>query len=308
MTVFVYDKTFEGLLTAVFDAYSRRSFPDLLLAEGEPFPLFYDEAVTICTDDAKVDRVWKGLQKRLSAMALSVITVTWLSELPETDMLLFRYIRKAIDAPRTIELNFGDPDVLEVSKVWKKVTNERLRVIQFLRFQKAADGTFFAAVKPVYNVLPLTLPHLKDRFADQCWLLYDLKREYGYYYDLKEATEVRFEEKEAHLLSGLLGEELMDADEKLSSRCGNLLQVYCHQGTSQSQVTPPAYACPVLEVYAGKVVSQDALLLLFGGKDYAFRTLFEMHSTDWQNNSVLLYSGSSPIDVFTCFGTLPANR
>ena len=52
MTVFVYDKTFEGLLTAVFDAYSRRSFPDLLLAEGEPFPLFYDEAVTICTDDA----------------------------------------------------------------------------------------------------------------------------------------------------------------------------------------------------------------------------------------------------------------
>lgn len=215
MTVFVYDKTFEGLLTAVFDAYSRRSFPDLLLAEGEPFPLFYDEAVTICTDDAKVYRVWKGLQKRLSAMALSVITVTWLSELPETDMLLFRYIRKAIDAPRTIELNFGDPDVLEVSKVWKKVTNERLRVIQFLRFQKAADGTFFAAVKPVYNVLPLTLPHLKDRFADQCWLLYDLKREYGYYYDLKEATEVRFEEKEAHLLSGLLGEELMDADEKL---------------------------------------------------------------------------------------------
>ena len=201
MTVFVYDKTFEGLLTAVFDAYSRRSFPDLLLAEGEPFPLFYDEAVTICTDDAKVDRVWKGLQKRLSAMALSVITVTWLSELP--------------DAPRTVELNFGDPDVLEVSKVWKKVTNERLRVIQFLRFQKAVDGTFFAAVKPVYNVLPLTLAHLKDRFADQRWLLYDLKREYGYYYDLKEATEVRFEEKDAHLLSGLLGEELMDADEKL---------------------------------------------------------------------------------------------
>lgn len=215
MTIFVYDKTFEGLLTAVFDAYSRRSFPDLLLAEGEPFPLFYDEAVTIYTDDAKVDRVWKGLQKKISATALSVITVTWLSELPEVDLLLFRYIRKAIDAPRTIELNFGDPDVLEVSKIWKKVTNERLRVMQFLRFQKAADGTFFAAVKPIYNVLPLTLSHLTDRFADQCWLLYDLQREYGYYYDRKETTEVRFEEKEAHLLSGLLSEELMDADEKL---------------------------------------------------------------------------------------------
>ena len=215
MTVFVYDKTFEGLLTAVFDAYSRHSFPDLLLAEGEPFPLFYDEAVTICTDDAKVDRVWKGLQKRLSAMALSMITVTWLSELPEADMLLFRYIRKAIDYSKSIEMNFGDPDVLQMSKIWKKVSNERLRIMQFLRFQKAVDGTYFSAVEPIYNVLPLVLPYLNDRFGDQKWLIYDMRREYGYYYDLKETIEVRFEQKEVHLLSGFLSESLMDKDEML---------------------------------------------------------------------------------------------
>lgn len=215
MIIFVYDKTFEGLLTAVFDAYVRRRFPDRLLAEGEPLPLFHDEMLTVCTDAAKADRVWNGLRKRISAAALSLITTAWLSELPETDMLLFRYIRKAIDAPHPIELNFGDPDVLEVSRISKKVANERLRVIQFLRFQKAADGTFFAAVRPLYNVLPLTIPHLTDRFADQRWLLYDLKREYGYYYDLKKTVEVRFEAEEAHLLSGRLSEELMDADELL---------------------------------------------------------------------------------------------
>lgn len=215
MIVFLYDKTFEGLLTAVFDAYSRRSFPDMLLAEGEPLPLFYDEAVTIYTDASKTDRVWKGLKKRLAAITLSGLTAVWLSELPGADLLLFRYIRKTIDSPQSIEMNFGDPDVLEVSKIWKKVSQERLRVVQFLRFQKAADGTFFGAIEPIYNVLPLAIAHFKDRFADQTWLLYDLKREYGYYYDLKEVTEVRFEEKEAHLLSGLLNESLMDRDEKL---------------------------------------------------------------------------------------------
>ncbi|CAK7055258.1 MAG: hypothetical protein PARBA_01976 [Parabacteroides sp.] len=215
MIVFVYDKTFEGLLTVVFDAYSRRSFPDLLLAEGEPLPLFYDEVVTVYTDDQKADRVWKGLQKKMSAAALSLITVSWLSELPEIDKLLFRYIRKALDVPASIELNFGDSDVLEVSKISKKVVNERLRVMQFLRFQKASDGTYFAAIEPVYNVISLVIPYLKDRFADQKWLLYDLKREYGYYYDLLEVVEVRFEDKQAHLLSGLLNEELMDENEKL---------------------------------------------------------------------------------------------
>lgn len=215
MTIFRYDKTFEGLLTAVFDAYSRRTFPDVLLGEGEPLPLFYEEEVTIYTDADKCNRVWTGLQKKISASALSFVTLPWLSELPEVDLLLFRYIRKAIDSPVSIELNFGDPVVLEVSKIWKKVNNERLRIMQFLRFQKAADGTFFAAVEPIYNVLSLVIPHLKDRFADQCWLLYDLKREYGYYYDLHDVTEVRFEEKQAHHLSGLLDEELMDENEKL---------------------------------------------------------------------------------------------
>ena len=217
MTVFVYDKTFEGLLTAVFDAYSRRSFPDLLLAEGEPFPLFYDEAVTICTDDVKVDRVWKGLQRKLSATALSVITVTWLSELPEADVLLFRYIRKAIDAPRSIETNFADPDVLEFSRMWKRVDWERIRLLQFVRFQKAADGTFFAAIEPEKNALPLVTGHFKDRFADQRWLIYDIRRAYGYYYDLKEVRQVTFGEdsREGHLVTGMLDESLMDGDEQL---------------------------------------------------------------------------------------------
>lgn len=214
MTVFVYDKSFEGLLTAVFDAYVRRSFPERLLSEGEPLPLFCDEIVTVCTDEEKAGRVWKGLEKRLSRMALSAVTAVWLSEMPQTDLLLFRYIRKVMDSPCSVELNFGDADVMEVSKIWKKVMNERLRVIQFLRFQKTADGIFFAAVKPIYNVLPLTLMHLKDRFSDQQWLLYDVKRQYGYYYDLKRVEEVRFAEKEAHLLTGKLDETIMDDDEK----------------------------------------------------------------------------------------------
>lgn len=215
MSIFVYDKTFEGLLTTVFEAYSLQTFPEVLNAEGEPLPLFYDRVVVVYTDVQKSGRVWKALQKKLSKTALGCLTICWLSELPGIDLLMFRYIRKVIDHPQSIELNFGDTDVLEISKISKKVNQERLRAMQFLRFQKAADGTFFAPLEPIYNVLPLAISHFKDRFADQKWLIYDLKREYGYYYDLSEVTEVHFEEKEAHLFTGRLDESIMDADEKL---------------------------------------------------------------------------------------------
>ena len=217
MTIFIFDNTFEGLLTSVFEAYSRRTFPDALLPEGEPLPLFHEEVFTVITEEEKAKRVWRGLQKKLSSGALSCLAQCWLAEEAETPMLLFRYIRKAIDAPRSIETNFADPDVLEFSRMWKRVDWERLRMLQFIRFQKAADGTFFAAVEPEKNALPLAIDHFKDRFADQPWLIYDIKRAYGFYYDLKEVRQVTFEEGscERHLVTGMLDESLMDKDEKL---------------------------------------------------------------------------------------------
>ena len=185
MNIFIYDYTFEGLLTCIFDAYFRKTFPDLLLKEGEPLPLFYDETFHVSTDERKAMRVWRGLEKKISHHALSALTYCWLSELPEVDKRLFRYIRKAIDSPRSIETNFADADVLELSKIYKKVDGERVHLMQFVRFQKAADGTFFAAVEPQFN-------------------------------DLKEMKEVTFENpQQAHLVTGMLNESLMANDEKL---------------------------------------------------------------------------------------------
>ncbi|MBV3866524.1 hypothetical protein KSX97_06830, partial [Phocaeicola coprocola] len=61
MIIFQYDKTFEGLLTAVFEAYRLKKFPDSIIKEGECLPLFYDETYTVITDDEKAERVWKSL-------------------------------------------------------------------------------------------------------------------------------------------------------------------------------------------------------------------------------------------------------
>ena len=215
MTVYQFDRTLDGLLTAVFDAYARRSFPDILQGTDAPLPLFYDELHAVVTDDAKAGRVWRALQKKLSAEALTCVTVGYLSELPELDMHLFRYVCKAVDSPVSIERNFADEDVLFVVNTFRKVRYERLRMLQFLRFQKAADGTYFGMMEPQYNVLPLAIGHFRDRFSDQAFLLYDRRRHYGYYYDHGELTRVVFDERLPHFRSGKLDESMLDKDEML---------------------------------------------------------------------------------------------
>lgn len=212
MVVFRYDRTFEGLLSAVFDAYSRREFPEKLIGEGEPQPMFTGRLHAVETDRGKADRVWRGLEGKMYGKALNILSHCWLSELPGSDELLFRYIRKIFDSPPGVESDFGDPDILEVHQIALKVSREGEHVRQFVRFQKAGDDTFFGAIAPLYNALPLSIPYFRDRFADQKWIVYDTRRRYGYYYDRSRVVEISLPDDP--MIGGQLDERLMAEDEK----------------------------------------------------------------------------------------------
>jgi probable DNA metabolism protein len=214
MSVFFYDKTFEGLLSAVFDAYSYQISPEKLLRTGDIAPMFTDKSHTVVTESEHAKRVWKALSVKSGKNVCNMLVYVWLSELEGSDELLFRYICKTFGTSRKIEYNFGDSDVLEVGKIARKVSHEALYIKQFVRFQKTADNVFFAPIRPIYNALPLTVEHFTDRFADQQWIIYDLRRKYGYYYDLHTAREITFADND-QLISGKIDESLLAKDENL---------------------------------------------------------------------------------------------
>ena len=155
MTVYTFDGTLDGLLTAVFDTFALKEQPLQLLTEGDTLPLFCDHTYQVTTDEEKARRVWAGLEKRLSREAMKLISVSWLSELRELNTPLFQYICKVFRLG-DISRNFADADVLAVTNIARRVLHEQLRMKQFIRFQKAKDGTYLAVVSPDHNVLPIT--------------------------------------------------------------------------------------------------------------------------------------------------------
>jgi len=234
MTIFFYDKTFEGLLSAVFEAFKMKVFPERLMQEGDIPPMFTDTTHTVITNEEHANRVWMGLQKKLQKQACNMLTHVWLSELKGSDELLFRYICKIFATTQKIQYNFGDVDVLEVQRIARKVAHEAHYLLQFVRFQKAADDIFFAPVRPQFNALPLAIRHFTDRFADQQWVIYDLQRNYGYYYDLHTTQEITFDD-DGHLLSGKLDEALMAADEQMFQ---NLWKTYFKALSIKERINP----------------------------------------------------------------------
>jgi len=218
MTVYVFDGTMNGLLTAVFDAFALHEQPQQLLMKGDALPLFCDHTYQVTTDGEKACRVWVGLEKRLPREAMKLISVSWLSELRELNQPLFLYICKVF-RQGNIARNFSDVDVLAVTNIARRVLHEQLRMKQFIRFQKAKDGTYLAVVSPDHNVLPIIIDHFQDRFNDQPWLIYDAHRHYGYYYDGKAAPiRITFESEAAvpfDLTNGKLDADILSNDDAL---------------------------------------------------------------------------------------------
>ena len=124
MTIFFYDKTFEGLMCAVFEAYSTKEFPERLLQAGSITPMFTDKTHTVVTDEKHCKRVWQALQKKVGSKVCNMLMHVWLSELEGSDELLFRYICKTFATEKKIEYNFGDADILEAEKIARKVSHE----------------------------------------------------------------------------------------------------------------------------------------------------------------------------------------
>lgn len=185
MLAFRFDNTFEGLLCTIFDAYTRKEFPETILEAASIPPLTVSDIHEVVTARRNADRVFAGLCKRLTRTGKNTLLLAFLSEEPGIAALLFRYMRKILDAPAntTPEANFADRDILAVDQIAQKAHCEYLHLLGFARFQKTAEGIYFAALSPRHNVISLTLPHFMDRFSTHPWIIYDARRGYGFHHE-----------------------------------------------------------------------------------------------------------------------------
>lgn len=190
MTEYVFDESWTGLLTAVFEHFERRDQVSRVVLASAYQPSMFGAARVIERDEQKAARVAAGLARHLDAADRRKLFCTFLSGLPDAANILFGLIVRIFSGETNIMDNYGDEAVLYVAQTAKSVERERHRMKAFIRFQQSADGMFFAVVEPDFNVLPLILSFFRSRYADQCWLIYDVRRRYGLYYDRQQVTEV----------------------------------------------------------------------------------------------------------------------
>lgn len=197
-----YDGSFKGFLTCIFAAYEQKINVVEIVPEGEDQRQLFSETHNIITDAVKAQRVLNGIKKKISANSFTRIKWAFLSEVPGIEFQLYQMLQYIFNRKEKVELDYSNPAILYIANIAKQVGREKHRMEAFVRFRLTKDDIYFAIIEPDFNVLPIITKHFKSRYADQKWLIYDIQRKIGVYYDMNKTEFVSLELPEDLGISG----------------------------------------------------------------------------------------------------------
>jgi probable DNA metabolism protein len=213
---YIYDGTFDGFLTVVFDIYDSKQKPVQIIRERQYQPGFFDTSAHVVTDAAKSERVWNGIVARSNKQITRMFYLAFASEIPDVEMTLYGYLEKLFaDTSGVYFKNMLDDHSFELYQVSRKVSFEIHRFQGFVRFQETSDGLFFAAIEPDHDILSLLAPHFARRYGNQSWVIYDRKRDKGIFWKKPEMHEIILTDKQFNSITGDILQHVKSEDEDL---------------------------------------------------------------------------------------------
>lgn len=180
-TTYIYDGTFHGLITAVYEAfYAKLPVAEVRIldqAQAEEAPNLFDIELRVLTSEEKAEKVLSALIQRTSYDTYHNIYIVYLSFYPNKGDLIFQYIKLCFTLGKKVFQHISHPLIADILRITKRVGGETQKLRGFVRFQELESGALFSRITPVNNQLELLAPHFADRLATENWILYDANRE-----------------------------------------------------------------------------------------------------------------------------------
>ncbi|MEZ7892156.1 MAG: TIGR03915 family putative DNA repair protein [Candidatus Wallbacteria bacterium] len=177
MLKYVYDGSFDGMLTAAGRALkNHENCPEEILADDEIENDLFAEYLNVKTDKCAADLAIQEIIKAAGFDAMQYIFYAFLTEEKNIASLILKYIKLCFKCGRNVNRYLHDDTVNYMSKLERKVTGERHRLLGLLRFQKVENEIYYAPVEPDNNIVGLIAPHFVNRLPGYNFIIHDLKR------------------------------------------------------------------------------------------------------------------------------------
>lgn len=186
MIHYIYDGSFDGILTAIYEVYYGREIPDNIVPQDSMEENFLVQKAFITTDGEKARKVYEAIENKISEEALRRVFYAYLSEIEDHGMIILKYLQLGFKIGPQVDLNLSDDIVLMMDNIYNKVAREKHRMLGLIRFKELENGILYSSIEPDYNVIGLLAPHFASRMANENWAIHDVKRGIAIFYNKQE--------------------------------------------------------------------------------------------------------------------------
>lgn len=183
MLYYLYDGSFSGLLTSIYEAFHSDCDPDYIIKENKFKKSLFAKILNITTSEIKADKVAKAIKNKISKKIYKNIYYVYLSEKSNVELDIYYYLKKAFKEGKKINKSWADDHVRRIKKLSKKVGRERHKYLGLLRFRELEENILYAPFEPENFLLPIISNHFASRMKNKRWVIHDKRRELAVIYE-----------------------------------------------------------------------------------------------------------------------------
>lgn len=178
MIAYIYDGTFEGILTCIYESYYTNEEICTICTYSHCNESLLYKIIEVKTDIIKSNKVVAAIKNKLGYERLINIYYAYLSEEVDAPYIIYKYIKYAFKVGNTVDMR-ADVAVLNLLKIRQRVSLEAHRFLGFVRFQCLANGVLYSSIEPDCNILTIISSHFKNRYIDEAFIIHDTKRDFA---------------------------------------------------------------------------------------------------------------------------------
>ena len=183
---YLYDGSFDGLLTVIHTAVYARVIPVDIGTEKNLQLSFNTRYIDVSTNPALSAKVYDAIHKKIGAFGMRRLYYVFLSCDAEKDMIIYNYMMLGFKLGEAVNSALSDDIVAAALRISGNVSRETEKFREFTRFSVMNWGVQYAKIAPNNNILPILMPFFIKRLKIIPFVLHDATHNICGVYDTKE--------------------------------------------------------------------------------------------------------------------------
>lgn len=181
--VILYDGTFLGLLTVVFDLYAENIIPIKICVNSAYETNILDSIRQIETNQEKAYRIYNGLIKNISYNCLFNSYNAFLSGTKNKEIFIVKYLLNSFKIGSSINNMLTLDYVFTTLNLKKSTLFETHRLKGLVKFRLIGSNIYYAPIHPDNNIIVYIGKHFVKRIPNENFIIHDKNRNLVFVYN-----------------------------------------------------------------------------------------------------------------------------